>query len=403
MRRALIATVGTGMGDDAEATRSIAHAISTSIRVANPERVVFVVSGESLERTIPEVKAELGDSADLDSEFILVERIDDLNDVFSRVCRKIAELKDSGYDVVVDFTSGTKAMSAGAVLAAVSEATRVSYVSGRRVGGRVARGGEQVLTYTPLMGIARMQEKLAGELFNLHQFAASQRILDSLKSQIPEPEFSERMAELSGVVRGYHLWDMFRHERAFELLKKSRRVPSHNKEFLGKLCSKEEKEPFFIADLINNAERRLEEGKYDDALARLYRTMELIAQYRLEAVHGIVTKDVDLSEVPEAVRGKYSRLRDEDGRIRLGLFRAYELLSDLEDELGKKFVSNRRLHNLLKRRNDSILAHGITPVDEDTVSQLRKVAVELAGQVVASLESLMEKARFPKFEQLTQH
>jgi hypothetical protein len=398
MKRALIITVGTGTGGDIEATKSTAHAISISIRTANPEQVVFVVSDESLEKTIPEVNKELEDSVDCD--FIHVKRIEDLNEVFGKVYAKIAELKSTGYDVVVDFTTGTKAMSAGAVLAAVSEATRVSYVTGRRIGGKVVRGGEQVLTYTPVMGIARMQQKLAGELFNLHQFAASQRILDSLHREIPDSQLATRLEELGRVVEGYYLWDMFRHEEAFERLRGSKRVPSHNKEFLGRLCSKEEKEPFFIADLINNAKRRCEEEKYDDALARLYRTIELIAQYRLKAAHGIITKDVELGELPEALREKYERLRDGDGKIRLGLFKAYELLSDLEDELGEKFVSNRRLHNLLKRRNDSILAHGLTSVDEDVVSQLRGFTLELAKQVVPKIEELMERARFPKFEQL---
>jgi len=55
-----------------------------------------------------------------------------------------------------------------------------------------------------------------------------------------------------------------------------------NKQFLGQLISNPKREngkpePYYVADLINNAERRAEESKYDDAVARLYRTMELIA------------------------------------------------------------------------------------------------------------------------------
>ena len=36
-----------------------------------------------------------------------------------------------------------------------------------------------------------------------------------------------------------------------------------------------------MADLLNNAQRRIDEGKYDDAVARLYRANELIAQITL--------------------------------------------------------------------------------------------------------------------------
>jgi len=48
-----------------------------------------------------------------------------------------------------------------------------------------------------------------------------------------------------------------------------------------------------IADILNNARRRMKEGKYDDAMARLYRTVELIAQYRLKMKYEIDTSDVD--------------------------------------------------------------------------------------------------------------
>ena len=38
---------------------------------------------------------------------------------------------------------------------------------------------------------------------------------------------------------------------------------------------------YYLPDLLNNAYRRIEEGKYDDAVARLYRSIELTAQLGL--------------------------------------------------------------------------------------------------------------------------
>ena len=41
---------------------------------------------------------------------------------------------------------------------------------------------------------------------------------------------------------------------------------------------------YILASLINNSIRRAEEYKYDDTVARLYRSSELIAQIRLSSL-----------------------------------------------------------------------------------------------------------------------
>ena len=89
-----------------------------------------------------------------------------------------------------------------------------------------------------------------------------------------------------------------------------------------------------VVDLLNNASRRAEEGKYDDAVARLYRCIELIAQIKLKERFGIDTSDVDLKLIPEEVKDELERKRDEKGRIKIGLSDSYKLLSAFNDELG---------------------------------------------------------------------
>ncbi len=39
---------------------------------------------------------------------------------------------------------------------------------------------------------------------------------------------------------------------------------------------------YILASMLNNARRRADESKYDDAIARLYRSLELIAQIKLK-------------------------------------------------------------------------------------------------------------------------
>ena len=55
---------------------------------------------------------------------------------------------------------------------------------------------------------------------------------------------------------------------------------------------------YILASLINNSIRRSEEYKFDDAIARLYRSFELIAQIRLTS-YNIKSSDIDLERIRE--------------------------------------------------------------------------------------------------------
>ena len=166
----------------------------------------------------------------------------------------------------------------------------------------------------------------------------------------------------------------------------------------------------FIVDLINNAARRIEEAKYDDAVARLYRTIELIAQARLMDMklieegrfkdNGVFAIQLDMLKEKlggEAVNKYCDGQKDVDvanGVIKLGLSISYAILGDLNDELGMKFKGDRRLQNLLQRRNNSILAHGLAPVEKNTAEELFEIVVEYAR--IVSPDKLSETVAFPK-------
>lgn len=400
MKKSLVITVGTGTGKNEDATKSIAHGIAASIKNSHPNFIVFVVTQESEEKTIPEIKKQLPDLQPY--ELISIKNMNNVNEVFEKVSNKVRDLRKEGHEVVIDFTSGTKAMSAGAVLAATSEAVMISNVAGERVEGKVPIGGEQVLVYSPVKGMISMQEKIIKELFNSYQFDAALRILDGLFEITAEASTVERLKKSRSIVEGYSLWDRFNHSKSQELLSGIDEAPPRNKEFLGKLSSSGEGEPFYIADLLNNAERRFKEGKYDDAVARLYRTVELIAQYRLKKEFGIDSSNVELDKIHVYLENKYEKMRDEKGKIKLGLNRDYELLNDMDDELGKKFSENKKLQNLLKKRNESILAHGLTSVSKETYEELYPIVLEFAKIVIQNIEKLMENSKFPKYEDLTQ-
>jgi len=403
MRKALLITVGTGVGKDRErAVESLARGIAYSIRVHNPEKVVFVTTEESERDTLPRVLREV----ELDNyEVRRLRDFSDIESIYEDVVSILRELRDEGFaseDIVVDYTSGTKAMSAGAAIAgALSEVETLSYINGKREGGIVVPGTEKLIPIRPYRILIDGRLKTIRELFNTHQFDACLKLIRDLKTKTADSEVQEKLAYYEAVCSAYSAWDKFDHERAFEILRGVRGEFADNKRFLGMMLKSEDREPFLIADLLNNAERRLQEGKYDDAVARLYRTMELIAQYVLRKEYEIDSSDVDTWHlkalgVERRVIEKYEALRGEDGRIRLALRQDYELLRDLGNELGQKFSEDNEMLDLLGRRNASILAHGLRPVSRDEAEKLLSRVEEYARAVVGDLEGLRRQAEFQK-------
>jgi CRISPR-associated protein (TIGR02710 family) len=154
--------------------------------------------------------------------------------------------------------------------------------------------------------------------------------------------------------------------------------------------------PEVLADLLANADRRAGEGKYDDAVARLYRAAELIAQIALAPL-GIHTSNLLEKDIPDDVRSLFPEFSRSQRAVSVGLDKSYRLLEALGDERAKLYLSNKKLRNLLKARNESVLAHGTTPVGKPTYQALRAEIGSLAQTFVPELEKhqLIEKAVFP--------
>jgi CRISPR-associated protein (TIGR02710 family) len=136
----------------------------------------------------------------------------------------------------------------------------------------------------------------------------------------------------------------------------------------------------FLADLLANAARRAESGRYDDAVARLYCAIEKIAKIRLQVGYGLNTSDIDLDLVPENERADLLECRSDEGKIRLPLARSYELLRRLGDPLGESYKQrSQQLDQVLYQRNNSFLAHGFTPMGEKHYQKLMDISLEFLG------------------------
>jgi CRISPR-associated protein (TIGR02710 family) len=400
--KALIVSVGTGVSPTKQAVENLANAIAYSIKHHNPDKIFFITTEQSQKTTLPKILQKIKPKK---YEIVKIESPDNMQVIYEMLQRKFKQIRKNFDQVTVDYTSGTKAMTATlAILATTYEVSELSYITGKRRGGIVQAGTERIIPIRPYFATAEQRIKTAIQFFNKTQYAATITILNKIQKTIRDPEIINRIKPLLNLAQAYRLWDRFQHKKAFKILKKIKiEEINKNKQFLGQLVDKIEKnqepEAFLIADLINNAARRAEEEKkYDDAVARLYRTIELIAQYRLKSKYGIITSQARLEQIPQELLKKWN-VPTEKQRMKLALEKSYEVLNAKKDELGQKFMQDKKLRNLLSKRNTSILAHGLTPVTQETYKELGQKTVEYAEIVVKNLDYLLEGSEFVKWKE----
>jgi len=401
--KALVISVGTGTRASRQSIRSLAEAIVRSIRHHNPDKTYLVVTRESMETTVPEILPKI---KPMDYELIQISNPDNIQSIYEEIRPRIKEIREQCENLTIDYTSGTKAMTAGlAVLATIFGADELSYITGKRKAGIVQPGTEQIVPIRPYFIVAEQKMREAIRFFNRNQFSATITILEQTRKTIRDPKIIKQTTPLLQLAKAYEQWDKFHHEKAFKTMKKIK-IPelAGNKQFLGQLIGNLRREdgkpePYYVADLINNAERRAGESKYDDAVARLYRTMELIAQYRLRKNYGIDPSNAETEKIPQSLMEKWNIPKDRK-TVKLALNSDYELLDALGDPLGQKYLEDRKLKNLLLKRNASILAHGQTPVTKRTYIQLHKKTIEYAETTVKNLRQLMENSRFIKWKEI---
>ena len=417
MSKVMIITVGTGEGVD--------HGIVCSIRQQNPTHIVFLLTPESKDKTLPLILQDKAAHGRKIEEAILADGNDiaEIRDQCQKTLERIMKGNYDPSDIAVDFTSGTKAMSVGLALAALGKRVKtLVYVSGKRdKNGRVISGAERPIPIEPnrIYGDLLLQE--AVDLFNGLQFDACLEIVTQAAELTMERQFQDMLMLLKKLTEAYSLWDRFCVSKAFSSLDKlsdnsllaewgiKSRI-GKNKEVLFK-----EKQNLFclerIADLLENARRRGEiEKKYDDACARLYRLIEYIAQFQTNKRGFYLRKEkgqpetdnLDITKLPAHLQKKYLEKRNpKDNRVRLGLHGDYELLFDLGDQLGvlfRKEYNNGELKRLLSLRNNSILAHGFCSVSERTYEEMVGLSERIVKTIFPEIEGIMDKVEFPNIK-----
>ena len=394
--KALIQTVGLTAGP-----------LIASLKVHRPDFVVFVASPTSL----PYVSEALAAVPGIAHVVLKVEDPEDMDEAFRAGRLAYRTLKEKGAEVLlVDPTGGTKTMVAGLSLALAGLGFTFVYVGGakRDAAGKVITGYERVRTMPdPTERYHVFEQRNFIRAWNEWRMQSAAAALEEILKtgerspellSDPERRYFEGLLEIT---RGMHAWDLFRHREAHELL--SRGLPKAIAEaeawqHEGKLRvlkmlqdrlpeletiarNNLSGHPTFrvLADLLANAERRAEVGRYDDALARLYRATELALEaHFFEKYQFFLRKP---KSWPKELKKRVSM------RPVHGLSKVLERAAKLSWALGEKgtlplliYAKKDKLQKLTDDRNRSILAHGVVPVEKEDYEKFKTFLLELGLQ-----------------------
>ena len=361
--------------------------VQVAVERMRPETLGVIVSQEILEAVTlkcSELRAE-----GVEFRYRMVDSPMEIGDAFSRFEHLLSELEGMGYgreEVLLDATGGTTPMRLGAALAAMTRGVGMVHqrVPQVYVGGRWERDGSREVEVAPmgnpLVATGLLREGQGVELFNRRDYGAAALVFGDIVGKVSGAERGHYYRGLLLLAEGYAAWDVADYGVALEKLREARgemgvelsetalaeragalsdRISVHLP-FLGKVRGRLSAEN--VVDMLENARRRIvDQGRHDDGVARLYRCVEMWHQWRL-GEHSISTAKVDWEKVDEDVRERFLRETGLGEPPEVLALRHARLLDRLLD--GEEAEDDAVLRDLLQKRNRSILAHGLEPIDE---------------------------------------
>lgn len=234
----------------------------------------------------------------------------------------------------IDFTGGTKAMSAAAAMAAAMIDVQMVYVGTDHYLSdfRKPYPGSEKLYYieNPLTIFGDLEVERAMVLFDKANFSGAREKLEILKETIPDPQLRQQLSFIYLTAVLYEYWDALDFPNAWKAAKKLNRDLERDcrlhktyvmmdyrkqlktqEEILERLNEVsdmiKEKRPFAVLQnrncmvplmftMYSNACMREQQEKYDMATLLLYRLLEMVEQRRL-ALYGLYVSKMDYGSI----------------------------------------------------------------------------------------------------------
>jgi hypothetical protein len=405
-----------------------------SLRELRPDVVWYFCSGSS--RILAEEIHHQLDGQPL-SDFIEVARFEELGPCYAALREALPRLlrhwRVEAGNVTVDYTGGTKTMSAALVLAATECFSNFSYVGGTqrdKAGtGIVLTGTERVHSQpNPWRELAVRELDQAATLWTTQQYHATAVLLRRTKNQVPLDQrlAFERVIDLATAL---DLRLSLQLPQAAALLAKlARKLAKTTPDFsapppasaspttvpaarahaaLFAYCERASARFSAAAalagpatdpsaqlrELLDNALLTARLGRHDDAAARLYRALELFGQNELARLTAgaFYLGQLKSSSIPGTL-SDFRLFAAPEGldlaRRGIPLEQVYRALAHLAHPAGLRAVADFDGPASLKsawraatqRRNQSILAHGLQPVGEEGFNNFATLVADYTGQ-----------------------
>jgi CRISPR-associated protein (TIGR02710 family) len=406
--------------------------LAYSINQHCPSKIIFFASTESQSEIETKVR-QLATHSWQAQEIITTDDPQDLTKcviALQELAQKMDILQISAENLIVDYTGGTKTMSAALVLSTISLPVRYSYIGGRvraKKGlGAVLDGTEALVTKHNVWDVLAVElERRLVNQFNHAHFSEAYATAEEAEQKVGEREKS-LYRFYKEVCQAYKCWDNFDYPTALRHLETgeqelkvyanggsksavialARQVENDrgrlvNLSQIWQQLQEGQSENLdtrsLIIDLVANAVRttRMAE-RADDGIARLSSALEKLAQLCL-LEQGIDNRKTQAEQIPEALREEYiARHRTGDNNLlQYGLIASYRLLDALEHPVGKRYRARETdLKNVLEIHNRSFMVHGWQAIKTETFDNMLEITLDF-------LE--MAETDLPKFPQWSQN
>ena len=331
---------------------------------------------------------------------------------------------------VIDPTAGRKVMIASLALVAFYMRLKMVYIHGVEQDGVIFPFTERLrFIENPFDFFGDTELGLVEEQFNCHLYEAALSACEQLEQKVRDPATHSRVVNLQKLIRLYLDWDAFLHSAVLKdkrpepllsmrlkgIIDDFRRLgfeeclPDNvdaNLEFLKNLDETWRNkanivDEFRLVDVFASALRREKQKKYDDAVGRLYRCLEMCSTIKLIELGLKDTEKPDYNTFSSRIKKNPKWLEDEyeqrkHRRLppgRLGLDDQMTLLGIAGENIANIYKS---MESLMKMRNRSILAHGTNPVSEKDCTDFKRKA-----EVI--IEKTIDQKRFKELLEMAMH
>ena len=324
-----------------------------SISLLKPEKILFLCTAETgkyLEKVVKYCGLLAGDY----QKTIVSET--DPSDIYMEI--KQAYLAwGKPLKLYIDFTGGTKAMSAAAAMAGAMINVQLVYIGTNEYLPyfRKPRPGSETFFYitNPLEVFGDLEIEKAFTLFSKYNYSGAREKLAELKENIPDPNIRQQLNFVYLLANVYEMWDALDFREAYRYIrilnKELKRDRQTHSQFLMmdmvELLEEQEQilEPLseiaqmiiekkqmtilsgnkyiipLMFTMLQNAAIREKQEKYDMATLLLYRLLEMIEQRRLAKYNLYVSKMDYLRIKPD--RNKHPEWASLDPKELLGIIK----------------------------------------------------------------------------------